>query len=40
MPLWVRHGTKIEGESRSSSARFAGSSTDRLFNELHAGHLA
>src|SRR5712691_5695615 len=26
MPLWVRHGTKMDGESRSSSARFAGSS--------------
>src|SRR4029077_12493687 len=28
MPSWVRHGTRIEGDSSSSSARFAGSSTE------------
>mgnify|MGYP003694652663 CR=1 FL=1 len=27
MPSWVRQGTRIEGDSSSSSARFAGSST-------------
>src|SRR5262252_3549805 len=27
MPSWVKHGTRIDGESNSSSARFAGSST-------------
>src|SRR5271168_2716167 len=26
MPLWVRQGTRIDGESNSNSARFAGSS--------------
>src|SRR5277367_6558470 len=27
IPSWVRHGTKIDGESSNNSARFAGSST-------------